>query len=110
MLMPIFRSLLIAVSTLLAVPALAQTSVLALGGHEFAVARQGGSGFQLFERGFSARCGVDALAGEPPQTFSIVSSFENGFADSSCEQRLFQGKVLQNGWRLRGFQAFKRCE
>ena len=23
---------------------------------------------------------------------------------------MFQGKVLQNGWRLRIFQAFKRCE
>ena len=89
---------------------LAQTSVLGLGAHEFAVARQTGSGFQLFEKGFGSRCGVDQLGGEPPQTFSVVSSFENGFADSSCEQRLFQGKVLNNGWRLRSFQAFKRCE
>ena len=99
-----------AFALLSAANAFAQTSALAIGGHEFAVARQNGSGFQMFERGFSARCGVDALGGEPPQTFSVVSSFENGFADSSCEQRLFQGKVLQNGWRLRGFQAFKRCE
>ena len=90
--------------------ALAQTTVLGLGAHEFSVARQTGSGFQLFEKGFGSRCGVDALGGEPPQTFSIVSSFENGFGDSVCEHRLFQGKVLQNGWRMRGFQAFKRCE
>ena len=108
--MQLIRSLLIAVALSSAVPALAQTSALALGAHEFNVARQSGSGFQLFERGFSARCGVDALGGEPSQTFSVVSSFDNGFADSSCEQRLFQGKVLQNGWRLRNFQAFKRCE
>ena len=108
--MPFIRSLLMAIVLACAGSAFAQTSVLVLGGHEFAVARQTGSGFQLFERGFSARCGVDALAGEPPQTFSVVSSFENGFADSSCEQRLFQGKVLSNGWRLRNFQAFKRCE
>ena len=110
MLMRLFRSLLIPVALACAAPTLAQTSVLALGGHEYAVARQSGSGFQLFERGFSARCGVDALGGEPPQTFSVVSSFENGFADSSCEQRLFQGKQLRNGWWLRSFQAFKRCE
>ena len=90
--------------------ALAQTSVLGLGAHEFAVARQTGSGFQLFEKGFGSRCGVDQLGGEPPQTFSVVSSFENGFGDSVCEHRLFQGKVLQNGWRLRAFQALKRCE
>ena len=90
--------------------ALAQTTVLGLGAHEFSVARQTGSGFQLFEKGFGSRCGVDALGGEPPQTFSIVSSFENGFGDSVCEHRLFQGKVLQNGWRMRGFKAFKRCE
>ena len=90
--------------------AVAQTAVLGLGAHEFAVARQTGSGFQLFEKGFGSRCGVDALGGEPPQTFSVVSSFENGFGDSVCEHRLFQGKVLQNGWRLRTFQAFKRCE
>jgi hypothetical protein len=90
--------------------ALAQTSVLGLGAHEFSVARQTGSGFQLFEKGFGSRCGVDALGGEPSQTFSVVSSFENGFGDSVCEHRLFQGKVLQNGWRLRTFQAFKRCE
>jgi hypothetical protein len=90
--------------------ALAQTAVLGLGAHEFTVARQTGSGFQLFEKGFGSRCGVDALGGEPPQTFSVVSSFENGFGDSVCEHRLFQGKVLQNGWRLRTFQAFKRCE
>lgn len=89
---------------------LAQSTVLGLGAHEFAVARQTGSGFQLFEKGFGSRCGVDALGGEPPQTFSVVSSFENGFGDSVCEHRLFQGKVLQNGWRLRTFQAFKRCE
>jgi hypothetical protein len=89
---------------------LAQTTVLGLGAHEFAVARQTGSGFQLFEKGFGSRCGVDALGGEPPQTFSVVSSFENGFGDSVCEYRLFQGKVLQNNWRLRTFQAFKRCE
>jgi hypothetical protein len=88
----------------------AQTSVLAFGAHEFAVARQTGSGFQLFEKGFGSRCGIDQLGGEPPQTFSVVSSFENGFGDSVCEQRLFQGKVLQNGWHLRSFQAFKRCE
>ena len=90
--------------------AIGQTSVLALGAHEFAVARQTGSGFQLFEKGFGSRCGVDQLGGEAPQTFSVVSSFENGFGDSVCEHRLFQGKVLQNGWRLRAFQAFKRCE
>ena len=90
--------------------AFAQTTVLGLGAHEFSVARQTGSGFQLFEKGFGSRCGVDALGGEPPQTFSIVSSFENGFGDSVCEHRLFQGKVLQNGWRMRAFQAFKRCE
>jgi hypothetical protein len=100
----------LSLSLLAAMPAVAQTSVLVLGGHEYAVARQTGSGFQLFEKGFSARCGVDALAGEPPQTFSVVSSFENGFGDSVCEHRLFQGKVLQNGWRLRSFQALKRCE
>lgn len=109
-----FRSFSVALallsSLLMTVPAQAQTSVLALGGHEYAVARQTGSGFQLFEKGFSARCGVDALPGEPPQTFSVVSSFETGFGDSTCEQRLFQGKGLQNGWRLRSFQAFKRCE
>ena len=91
-------------------PALAQTTVLGLGAHEFSIARQTGSGFQMFEKGFGSRCGVDALGGEPPQTFSVVSSFENGFGDSVCEHRLFQGKVLQNGWRLRAFQAFKRCE
>ena len=90
--------------------AFAQTTVLGLGAHEFSVARQTGSGFQLFEKGFGSRCGVDALGGEPPQPFSIVSRFENGFGDSVCEHRLFQGKVLQNGWRMRGFQAFKRCE
>jgi hypothetical protein len=90
--------------------ALAQTSVLGLGAHEFNIARQTGAGFQLFEKGFGSRCGVDALGGEPPQTFSVVSSFENGFGDSVCEHRLFQGKVLQNNWRLRTFQAFKRCE
>ncbi|MBK9609669.1 MAG: hypothetical protein IPO58_26075 [Betaproteobacteria bacterium] len=90
--------------------AFAQTTVLGLGAHEFSVARQTGSGFQLFEKGFGSRCGVDALGGEAPQTFSIVSSFENGFGDSVCEHRLFQGKVLQNGWRMRAFQAFKRCE
>lgn len=88
----------------------AQTTVMGLGAHEFFVARQTGSGFQLFEKGFGSRCGVDALGGEPPQTFSVVSSFENGFGDSVCEHRLFQGKVLQNGWRLRAFQAAKRCE
>ena len=108
--MQLIRSLLIAAALSSAVPALAQTSALALGAHEFNVARQSGAGFQLFERGFSARSGVDALGGEPSQTFSVVSSFDNGFADSTCEQRLFQGKVLQNGWRLRGFQAWKRCE
>ena len=90
--------------------ALAQLSVLGLGAPELAVARQTGSGFQLFEKGFGSRCGVDQLGGEPPQTFSVVSSFENGFGDSVCEHRLFQGKVLQNGWRLRAFQALKRCE
>lgn len=90
--------------------ALAQTTVLGLGAHEFSIARQTGSGFQLFEKGFGSRCGVDQLGGEPSQTFSVVSSFENGFGDSVCEQRLFQGKVLQNAWRLRTFQAFKRCE
>ncbi|MEO8133664.1 MAG: hypothetical protein ABI831_06795 [Betaproteobacteria bacterium] len=88
----------------------AQTSVIPFGAHEFAVARQTGSGFQLFEKGFGSRCGIEQLGGEPPQTFSVVSSFENGFGDSVCEHRLFQGKVLQNGWRLRTFQAFKRCE
>ena len=90
--------------------AYAQSGVIAFGGHEFAVARQTGSGFQLFEKGFGSRCGIDQLGGEPPQTFSVVSSFENGFGESVCEHRLFQGKVLQNGWRLRFFQAFKRCE
>ena len=110
MLMRLFRYLLISISIACAMPALAQTTVLALGGHEYSVARQTGSGFQMFEIGFSARCGVDALAGEPPQTFSVVSSFENGFADSACEQRLFQGRQLRNGWWLRSFQAFKRCE
>ena len=39
--------------------AFAQLSVLGLGAHEFAVARQTGSGFQLFEKGFGSRCGVD---------------------------------------------------
>jgi hypothetical protein len=97
-------------SPFLGADALAQTASMTLGAHEFAVARQTGSGFQLFEKGFGSRCGVDALGGEPPQTFSVVSSFENGFADSVCEHRLFQGKVLQNGWRLRSFQALKRCE
>lgn len=85
-------------------------SVIGFGAHEFSVARQTGSGFQLFEKGFGSRCGIDQLGGEPSQTFSVVSSFENGFGDSLCEHRLFQGKVLQNGWRLRAFQAFKRCE
>jgi len=88
----------------------AQVASMTLGAHEFAVARQTGSGFQLFEKGFGSRCGVDQLGGEPPQTFSVVSSFENGFADGVCEHRLFQGRVLQNGWRLRAFQALKRCE
>ena len=108
--MRLLRYLLFLATSMLATHALAQTSALALGAHEFAVARQTGSGFQLFEKGFGARCGIDALMGEPSQTFSVVSGFETGFADSACEHRLFQGKVLQNGWRLRGFQAFKRCE
>ena len=107
--LPIWRTLLLVV-LLSGGDALAQTTVLGLGAHEFAVARQTGSGFQLFEKGFGSRCGVDALGGEPSQTFSVVSSFENGFGDSVCEHRLFQGKVLQNGFRLRTFQAFKRCE
>jgi len=107
--LPLFRILLL-LALLSGADALAQTAALGLGAHEFSVARQTGSGFQLFEKGFGSRCGVDALGGEPPQTFSIVSSFENGFGDSVCEHRLFQGKVLQNGWRLRTFQAFKRCE
>jgi hypothetical protein len=108
----VFRAISLALflSPLFGAPALAQTSILGLGAHEFAVARQTGSGFQLFEKGFGSRCGVDQLGGEPPQTFSVVSSFENGFGDSVCEHRLFQGKVLQNGWRLRAFQALKRCE
>ena len=108
--MVFFRTLAVLSSLLVGGFALAQTSVLALGAHEFAVARQTGSGFQVFEKGFGSRCGVDQLGGEPPQTFSVVSSFENGFGDSVCEHRLFQGKVLANGWRLRAFQAYKRCE
>src|SRR5690242_1320822 len=108
--MRLFRSLLISFALAWAVPALAQTSVLALGAHEFNVARQTGSAFQLSERGFGSICGVDALAGEPTQTLSVVSAVDNGFGDSVCEQRLFQGRVLANGWRLRSFQAFKRCE
>ena len=110
--MSIFRVLspLLSIALFFGGNAFAQSAVLGLGAHEFAVARQTGSGFQLFEKGFGARCGVDQLGGEPPQSFSVVSSFENGFGDSVCEHRLFQGKVLQNGWRLRGFQALKRCE
>jgi hypothetical protein len=68
------------------------------------VARQTGSGFQLFEKGFGSRCGVDQIGGEPPQTFSDVSSFENGFGDSVCEHRFASRDRARSSVRRRGAQ------
>jgi hypothetical protein len=84
--------------------------VLDLDSAHVIAARQAGFGFTIREVSFPARCSSNERAGLNLIVSTVLSDRSVGWADTSCEFHIFEGKTLQNGWMVESAKVRPQCE
>ena len=73
-------------------------------------ARAAGFGFSVREITFPGRCVGEDKARGNVIALTVESDRNAAWADVTCEHRLFQNKILQNGWTVAQASIKRRCE